>query len=1302
MSITTTERTNIEKLLVLMFNAAPGSTYLSEVVSLYETLGHDMAALANTLDDIPIYNTLNPNFQTAEEFAAEFLTPLALETDPLALSFIIDKFNAGVPKGQIAYEALQALNGVDSSMAAQYVNAKAILDNKAAVSEYYSVTVGVAQLDVGVLQLVLDGITADTATVTNAEAEIDSGTRGTSGIEATLSPSQDTVTGTNSSDTVYGLFGDATVSNNTYTTGDSVDLGAGTDRLNLVALGTTASAVVTVKNVEIINIQDTVGATFNALLVTESPAINFTDTVSVAGVNNLSQVTNASLASVIGIAGGGDLTVTYGTTSGKADNALLSVNNAAGGSASATVLNVSNANTIEKVSIATTGTNALSVVGGTAAATLVITGDGTNTVDLTGAGAMSAIATIDASASTGTNTFTLGGTLNTGDTIKGGTGADTISTNFTLGTLIKPTMTGVETMKADFDGAAIVDLSATTGLTGITLSGSSENQTFTKADSSVATLTVTSQNTADTNNEVNFGYATGSEGALTVKLGNSAATAAAMTLADLDLTNTSALTLSTVGTKAIVVTGTIDLNGDQSAVSVTAGANLDFNGIRVDGGDVGSFTKTVAASVVSSGGLWTVGGDIGPVNVTVGANAENYMWVAASGAGSIGDVSITVTGDNAISDQVIAAVSDIGNITMNVTGDDFSGFIEAEASGGSIGDVNVSLVGDDSSLNMWVSAASFSGAANASTIGNINIAVNGTNTNFSGQFNVSGGDVGNVTFAMVGDENSAGLTVNAGYHYMTTDDYAYGGNIGNVSFSIDGDSSGYLNVSASGGSIGDITINADGGAQISFYISGNSVSYSGAPANGGDIGNVTFTIGANSNASGNITASGGDVGNVSVTVNGDHGSGSLELYASATSGGPDAGATPNDDYYHGGNVGNVTLDINGDDANFDLELSASGGSIGTVDVSVQGAGASGYVYLRSQAYLSGSPGGNIGAVTATLGDSTSFSFDASIDGTLDSINVVGGDDVSAGFSVSAGGGGAATDSAMLGDVNIALGDSSTLSFTVSGFSGSTSNFTFATGDNSDVEFNLQNFTGTAGATSITTGVNSDVTFSAGDISSIGGLTLTGGDSASTATVYVNNATVNDFGGVAATGWKGSLTVDLNVVAVGTTVQVGTGGSDVIGTAGSDNIFLGSGVDTVHFVAPGGAADVLFAFTAGSGKDVIDVAHITNFATNTHIINEADTIANDEAAKLTDLAGGENIATAAGLLAAINTGGEYALIDVAANSSSTFITASSAAANQFFVWEVVENTADTEADTVTLVGVVNTSTAFSALVAANLS
>src|SRR4051812_38690311 len=125
MAITATERTEIEKLLVLMFNAAPGATYLSQVVSIYEQLGHNLQQLANNLDDIPAFQNLHPNFQTAAEFAADLLTPLGLQNDDVAKSFVIAKFNAGVAKGEIMYEGLLALEGIGAGGASQYVAAKA-------------------------------------------------------------------------------------------------------------------------------------------------------------------------------------------------------------------------------------------------------------------------------------------------------------------------------------------------------------------------------------------------------------------------------------------------------------------------------------------------------------------------------------------------------------------------------------------------------------------------------------------------------------------------------------------------------------------------------------------------------------------------------------------------------------------------------------------------------------------------------------------------------------------------------------------------------------------------------------------------------------------------------------------------------------------------------------------------------------------------------------------------------------------------------------------------------------------------
>jgi hypothetical protein len=84
---------------------------------------------------------------------------------------------------------------------------------------------------------------------------------------------------------------------------------------------------------------------------------------------------------------------------------------------------------------------------------------------------------------------------------------------------------------------------------------------------------------------------------------------------------------------------------------------------------------------------------------------------------------------------------------------------------------------------------------------------------------------------------------------------------------------------------------------------------------------------------------------------------------------------------------------------------------------------------------------------------------------------------------------------------------------------------------------------------------------------------------------------------------------------------------------------------------------------------------------------AGTLVSGDLTLPTDIVGGEDISTAAGLLAALN-GGEYASIAATAGAGTyTFVTAASGDANF---------------DSVTLIGVVNSSTTFSSLVAANFS
>ncbi|MDB5892439.1 MAG: Hemolysin-type calcium-binding repeat-containing protein, partial [Polaromonas sp.] len=137
MAITTAERTNILKLVVAMFNAPAGSTYLSEITSVFEANGRSLSALAQTLSTTGAFKALHPNFQSSSEFAAKFLTPYGLQNNAIAVDWVISKLNAGVNKGQIALEAATAIDaytGTDAGLIA----AKSIQNNKTAVAEYYS------------------------------------------------------------------------------------------------------------------------------------------------------------------------------------------------------------------------------------------------------------------------------------------------------------------------------------------------------------------------------------------------------------------------------------------------------------------------------------------------------------------------------------------------------------------------------------------------------------------------------------------------------------------------------------------------------------------------------------------------------------------------------------------------------------------------------------------------------------------------------------------------------------------------------------------------------------------------------------------------------------------------------------------------------------------------------------------------------------------------------------------------------------------------------------------------------------
>ena len=164
-SITVQERTTILKLVAGMFNAAPGATLLNGFTDAFVAMNKDYAALATALSESDAFKSLYPSFLTAEEFANKFLDTLGLKADTNAQDWVKAKVNAGESFGSVIFQALVA---IEASTDEQFKAARDQLANKAAVAEYYSVTLGKSADSLEALQGVVANVTDDPASVTAA------------------------------------------------------------------------------------------------------------------------------------------------------------------------------------------------------------------------------------------------------------------------------------------------------------------------------------------------------------------------------------------------------------------------------------------------------------------------------------------------------------------------------------------------------------------------------------------------------------------------------------------------------------------------------------------------------------------------------------------------------------------------------------------------------------------------------------------------------------------------------------------------------------------------------------------------------------------------------------------------------------------------------------------------------------------------------------------------------------------------------------------------------------------------------
>jgi Ca2+-binding RTX toxin-like protein len=161
-----------------------------------------------------------------------------------------------------------------------------------------------------------------------------------------------------------------------------------------------------------------------------------------------------------------------------------------------------------------------------------------------------------------------------------------------------------------------------------------------------------------------------------------------------------------------------------------------------------------------------------------------------------------------------------------------------------------------------------------------------------------------------------------------------------------------------------------------------------------------------------------------------------------------------------------------------------------------------------------------------------------------------------------------------------------------------------------------------------------------------------------------------------------------------TIFGGAGADDITANAGDDTIYGGGGIDTFTFAATGAdnGEDTITDATAGGAGDVFDFTlFLTAAAADLNGPYDgtqgAQSIENDVTI-LEDVAGNEDITTAAGLETALAVGGEYAAIDMAVTETAVILTTATAGGSTGDVYAFYA-TSDGAGDiTVDLVGVIN--------------
>lgn len=777
-----------------------------------------------------------------------------------------------------------------------------------------------AKVDAKIAALIAKGktVTNDGATITSFDVDSGSSSGGSSGSSGTTGQ---TFNLTGSVDSIPGLIGSsgsAGVSNNdtiqavigggssTFSLGDSINAGSGTDVLNIIAISGTSTLLTTLDAVETVNVR-----------LLDDNDVGIFDAQDWSGV---SQLTNASslAESTLRVTGLADSTtvVLHGNT----DINVAFDNTATGATANAVLVSAGSAGTATTVGSAAAGTTAhfdfdfadagfvthvnLEVRGslniarleaGSNVTSVVLTGTGNASLvtddTITSFNASAAAGSLDVTFSgasdvavvggAGNDTFNFGTTLSNGDSVVGGGGTDTVNATV-AGFNRSLNASGVESATITFTGGGELNVTGSTITSYSVSAGAAGVSAAFNGLANNATIALTNDDLGG----VSLDFASGATLA-TINLGSAASATADVVIASLAVTDVASVTINAVaglsaGATATITSATFDTDvkaitfqtlGGTGSLQVGDGGNASIGGataitFNANGNANINYDSVIAGgSTLTTVNVNTLGGvsssAASATLVGIGGTAITTINLVASGAGDI-EIGAVALGNGA---SAVASTATI-NVTQAAEQDTTIGAIDT--TGGMALTINAPSIGSSGSLVM----ADIEIAQGSSTAMAMGVTFNAITIGTGASFELDGIDLeGSATGAQV---TIGTITMNSGasldFGSASGISASAVGNVDISSITLVMGASATANfgtIKTTAGAVGNITVNLGDGATATFgAVSASSIgSHSLVLASGASasFGNMQAYSGGNANqgAKGGIEIAGVDGADVS-------------------------------------------------------------------------------------------------------------------------------------------------------------------------------------------------------------------------------------------------------------------------------------------------------------------------------------------------------------------------------------------------------------------------------------------------------